>query len=160
MRQDFLPMLPFILVAGLCVPSCQMLHGVGNDLNNFGKSLAVPKRNGAVAPSPIQRKSAAPSPKAHKTRASEAPAVAAPVRPKENQRSVAPVKQLDRLQPELSKEGMFSTRENPEPISLEDLSTKTDIQEVPQRQEPWSGGTAVDINGDGIPDVRYRQREQ
>lgn len=60
------------------------------------------------------------------------------------------------------KSGMFSEGQVPAPsedsIALEDLPEKTDIQEVPAEVGAASGGSGVDLDGDGIVDVRYRQR--
>ena len=137
------------LLASVCLTSCQTLTGMGNDLNRLGKSLAAPKPKVAAVSAPVQKKSADPVSKASNTSAVSA------IKPT----GAAPGSPLQRLHPLISNEGMFSTRETPESISLEDLPEKTDIQEVPQRREPWSGAS-VDVNGDGIPDVRYRQREQ
>ncbi len=66
--------------------------------------------------------------------------------------------ELSDLDPQLVKQGMFSERETNETMVLEDLPSKTDIDAIPATSGNWSDAKTVDVNGDGIPDVRYRQR--
>ncbi len=152
----------------LALSSCQTVGGVGKDLNNFGKNVfakkpttlpAAPKIEAPKQAPPLQveaKKSepAAPKPKAPAGKSFLEGAWENVWKPFERKPdSSHKPSSLKRLEPQLSHE------ETPQPMSLEDLPDNTDIEAVPSKVEPWEGGSTVDLNGDGIPDVRYRQRD-
>ena len=69
-------------------------------------------------------------------------------------------KEAKKLRPGLFKKEMLSDSRKQSDMTLEDLPARTDIQEIPATSQSMEGAVPVDINGDGIPDARYRQRNE
>ena len=65
---------------------------------------------------------------------------------------------LNNLQPRVVKKDLLPPEEKSPAIALQDISEKMDIQEVPAVAENAQSATGVDVDGDGIVDVRYHQR--
>ncbi len=126
----------------LALSACQMVQGMGRDLDGMGKSIFAPKKAAQTA-----NAGAAGKPHDHEH---------------------APVP-LGKLQPKLAKPAAMKPEppkpqpveaqaEESEEILLEDIVAQGELQEVPAQPESMEGATAVDWDGDGRPDARYRQR--
>ena len=177
-----------VFAACWAMSSCQTVQGMGRDIDNAGKSLFGPKKiaspreiaKPASPPPPVE---AVPE-NARAQALSEAPVpaqrprgkpifqemwkgisdslkrVPLPFKPSSRMPAAAHSDQipLEKLEPKIAKKGMFKKQEEPEDLVLKDLPAKTDIQEIPTGAGAWKEANTVDLDGDGLPDVRYRQR--
>ncbi len=130
---------------------------MGRDLDGMGKSIFAPKKTAQTANAGAANANVAIAPKS--------PAVVAE---KPHDHGHAPVP-LSKLQPKLAKSAVTKPEppkpqpfeaqaEEGEEILLEDIVAQGELQEVPAQPESMEGATAVDWDGDGRPDARYKQR--
>jgi predicted small secreted protein len=79
---------------------------------------------------------------------------ATPVAHSESARTIS----LERLEPRVFRKGMFTQKKSSQPNASEDFATQAEVEEVLTSDMSSEGSTTVDLDGDGVADVRYRQR--
>ena len=170
-----------VLALWFCVmmlSSCQTVQGMGKDVANLGKSTkntqplpaAVP-----AAPTVVAPPAAKPAPKKETSAKNmfhgiwegltkPLEHISMPALPWGSKKSAQagpahPKVSLNDLDPSLVKKQAIKEEAAVDSMVLEDIPARADIQEIPTPPaDYWKGAEAVDVNGDGVPDVRYRQR--